>query len=343
MRRPVIDRTDHDDSDALVVRVDYADDDAWRTVVELLNQPWGGDPGIRAANRFVNHHAYAGASPDEVLAAVGKEGPPLVAVFVADETTMRGEHPVLAVSTLTREDCESDEEFAEAMEFGREFRLAPTAITEMTHTLALGNMGFGEFAARAAEEPGRVFRGFAADQPAGKLPRATWDGWDRPCDRTRLRRGQTLRDASLVSPNGRYEFVSSNGSFYLRENGEVVWLAAPGYARGTGLFLDRDGELQVRTTRGHGSPMIPDFDHMRGKRVRWPRDADGKRAPARNADALVVRDNGDIDLVDEDDQTMWSFETAQHVRLRRELRVFSAKKSAPAQDEPVPLRRLRPQ
>ncbi|MFD2419402.1 DUF6924 domain-containing protein [Amycolatopsis pigmentata] len=337
MRRPVIDRTDHDDSDALVVRVDYSDDDAWRTVVELLNQPWNGDPEIPASNRFVNNHAYAGASPDEVLAAVGEEGPPLLAVFVADEATMRGEHPVLAISTLTREDCEHDEEFAEAMEFGREFRLAPTAITEMTCNLALGNMGFEEFAAQAAEEPGRVFRGFTADRPAGTVPRTPWDGWDRPCDRTRLRRGQTFRDASLISPNGRYEFVSSNGTFSLRENGEAVWLDAPSHAAGMGLFLDPEGELQLRTDRGHGYPMIPNFDHMRGKRVRWPRDADGRRAPARNAEALLVRDNGDIDLVDNEDRTLWSFETAQHVRLLRELRALSIKKA------PVPSHPSRPE
>jgi hypothetical protein len=341
--RPVIDRTDHDDTDALVVRVDYSDDDSWRTVVELLNQPWGEAPGIPARNRFVNHHAYAGASPDEVLAALGGHGRPPRAVFLADETTMGVDHPVLAVSTLTREDCENDDQYAEAMEFGRQFRLAPTAITEMNHHLVLGHKSFEEFAALAAAAPGRVFRGLDSAQPSTAFPRAPWDGWYRPCGRTRLRRGETFRDASLVSPNGRYEFSSSNGVFFLREQGEVVWLGGLSQVPGTGLYLDDDGELQLRTTRGHGTPMIPDFEHLQGKRPRWPKTPDGKSAPARGVHSLVVRDDGDIDLVDENDRTLWSFETAHHVRQAQELRDRAFTPPLPPEDEPVAARSRRPE
>lgn len=339
--RPVIDRTDHDDSDALVVRVDYSDEDAWRTVVELLNQPWLGDPDIAASNRFVNHHAYAGASPEEVLAALSRKGPPLPAVFVADETTMHGDHPILAVSTLTREDCESDEKYEKATEFGRQFRLAPTAITEMNRNLVQGNMAFEDFAAGAAASRDHLFRGVASGEPFPATPATPWDGWNRPCGRTRLCRGETFRDASLVSPNGRFELVSSHGVFLLREKGEVVWLDGPGQSRGTGLYLDDHGELQLRTPRGHGMPMIPDFGHMRGKRVRWPRTSEGKRAAARSAHALVVRDDGDIDLVDENDRTLWSFETAQHVRLQRELRARVPRRPFPPVDEAMAARTFR--
>ncbi|MCW2871996.1 hypothetical protein [Actinacidiphila oryziradicis] len=55
-------------------------------------------------------------------------------------------------------------------------------------------------------------------------------------------------------------------------------------------------------------------------RARRPTGPEG--GPARDAHALVARDDGDIDLVDVNDRTMWSFGTARHVRLLRELRAM---------------------
>ncbi len=45
-----------------------------------------------------------------------------------------GTRPLLAVTTLTREDCEDDEDYDELTEFGREFRTAPAASTTSTRT-----------------------------------------------------------------------------------------------------------------------------------------------------------------------------------------------------------------
>jgi hypothetical protein len=43
-------------------------------------------------------------------------------VFLADTATMRGDHPLLAVSNTTREDFPDDEDHEAVLEFGRDFR-----------------------------------------------------------------------------------------------------------------------------------------------------------------------------------------------------------------------------
>lgn len=63
--RPAIDRTDHDfESEALVVRTDFSDDEARRATADLLNQPR--------------------ASPDEVVLSTIAGDPELGVMFLAD-------------------------------------------------------------------------------------------------------------------------------------------------------------------------------------------------------------------------------------------------------------------
>jgi hypothetical protein len=73
---------------------------------------------------------------------------------------MRGEHSLVAVSTLTRQASFDDEHFADEMRFGREFRLLPDAVAELHGNLAIANMDFGEFAQSALKDPDGVHRGF---------------------------------------------------------------------------------------------------------------------------------------------------------------------------------------
>ncbi|GAB2676414.1 hypothetical protein GCM10027271_41690 [Saccharopolyspora gloriosae] len=151
-------RTEDDEFDALVVRVDFSDELAWGTVAELLELPYGSEE-FESSNQLVDDPSFTGATPDEVLAAAAGEAQPPV-VFLADAATMREPYPLLAVSTLAREEAEDDDEYESEMEYGREFRLVPTAVSEMHVNLTIANMDFSEFSGSAADDDQRIHRGF---------------------------------------------------------------------------------------------------------------------------------------------------------------------------------------
>ncbi|MCX5115358.1 hypothetical protein OOK13_44435 [Streptomyces sp. NBC_00378] len=154
---PVV--TGHDEFDALVVRTDYRDDQAWQDVVAALMEPWG-DRQYEARVHFINDPACAEATVDEVLTAVsGDEN--LSVVFLVDRVSMQAEHhPLLAVTTLTREDCVDDDDYEQLTDFGGEFRTMPAGVHEVYANLSIGNLGFEEFAAWAQDDPEGIFRPF---------------------------------------------------------------------------------------------------------------------------------------------------------------------------------------
>lgn len=81
--RPAIDRTDHDfESEALVVRTDFSDDEAWWAAADLLNHPDEG--GYEVRTHLVDDPAFAGASPDEVVLSTITGDPEPEVVFLAD-------------------------------------------------------------------------------------------------------------------------------------------------------------------------------------------------------------------------------------------------------------------
>ncbi|MGP3942644.1 DUF6924 domain-containing protein [Streptomyces sp. 6N106] len=147
---PTIDFTHHDfEAEALVVRTDFSDDVAWRTVVDLLHQP--DDNGFEVRTFLLDDRAFAGASPADVISAAAAE-PALEVVFLADAATMTGDHPLLAVSTRSQELEDGD------MELDRAFRLTPPNVNVMHVNLAIGHMDFWEFAYHAARATDRVLR-----------------------------------------------------------------------------------------------------------------------------------------------------------------------------------------
>ncbi|WP_235033032.1 YukJ family protein [Streptomyces sp. WAC05374] len=107
---------------------------------------------------LVDDPAWAGATVDEVLDTVrGDEN--LAVVFLADRTTMRTRpHALLAVTTLTREECVDDEDYARLTAFGREFRTVPAGVHDIHANLGIGNLGFEEYAAWAHEDPEGIYR-----------------------------------------------------------------------------------------------------------------------------------------------------------------------------------------
>lgn len=149
--------TGRDEFDALVVRTDYHDAQAWQDVMTALTEPYGDGPH-EAHVHLVDDPVWAGATVDEVLNAVrGDEN--LAVVFLADRTTMRtGPHAVLAVTTLTREECVDDEDYARLTEFGVEFRTVPAGVHDIHANLGIGNLGFEEYAAWAHDDPEGIYR-----------------------------------------------------------------------------------------------------------------------------------------------------------------------------------------
>ncbi|WP_280887929.1 DUF6461 domain-containing protein [Streptomyces sp. LBL] len=133
----------YEDLNPLVIRTDFTDEDAWGRVVEELRVPWVDDDPVEP--HLICDPRYADAPTELVLQAVraALPGPSLPgAVFIADDTTMRGTgHPLLAVSTeWDGEPFEEDEE-----EFVTQFRLLPDTAVEISTNLDLGNMDFEDF------------------------------------------------------------------------------------------------------------------------------------------------------------------------------------------------------
>jgi hypothetical protein len=152
--RPPIDLSDDDEWDALVIRTDYSNDAAWQLVATGLQQPWTDD--MEASCHFVDDPGWAGADADEVLAVL-PEDPPEV-VFLADALTMRGERPLLAVSTDP--DVVDQDDPIPGLGFTRRFRILPAAVAGMVGNLAIANMDFEDFSSSAHGDAQKIHRGF---------------------------------------------------------------------------------------------------------------------------------------------------------------------------------------
>jgi hypothetical protein len=145
---------DRDEFAALVIRTDFGDEGAWTALRRALSLPWG--PGdFEPRVHVVDDPSWAGLTTADVLAAVSADDE-LAVVFLADGDALRtGQGALLAVSTLTREECESDEEFEAE---GGEFRTVPAGVHEIHANLMIANLDFADFADAAEAAPDGVFR-----------------------------------------------------------------------------------------------------------------------------------------------------------------------------------------
>lgn len=146
--RPAIDRSAVSEYDALIVRTDYSDDAAWRAIATELTTPYGESPRFEPSPQLIDDAAFEGATADEVLALVADDGY-LPLIFLADAATMREPHLLLAVTTLTRADCEGQDDFNYTFSYGRELRLPPAVADEVHGRLLLGNVDWPEMCATA--------------------------------------------------------------------------------------------------------------------------------------------------------------------------------------------------
>ncbi|MFE3165338.1 DUF6924 domain-containing protein [Streptomyces sp. NPDC059224] len=148
--------TRHGEFAALVIRTDFSEETVWQAVREELLSVWG-DGDYEPHVHIVDDPVWTGATPDGVITAVSADED-LSVVFLADRTTMRDhEHPLLAVAVLTRDACESDEEF-EA--YGGSVRTIPAGIHDIHANLAIANLDFADVAEAARTDPAEIFRSF---------------------------------------------------------------------------------------------------------------------------------------------------------------------------------------
>ncbi|MFE9634711.1 DUF6924 domain-containing protein [Streptomyces sp. NPDC006463] len=149
---------DRDKDAALIIRTDFDDEQAWAAVKAELMKTWGEDDDFEPYVHIVDDPKWRGITPAEALSEASAHEERRNVVYLADHTSMR-KTPVtlLALSVLTREQCESDEEF-EA--YGGSFRVVPYGIHEMNANLMIANLDFGDFADVAEGDPEGVFRGF---------------------------------------------------------------------------------------------------------------------------------------------------------------------------------------
>ena len=138
----------------LVVRVDYADDEAWSAALAALTAPYEADdfprmgttdfPRMGTTLQPVESPDLDGLTVEEVIGLPREDY--LSEIAIADAQTMRDQ-------TLLLVDLN---EFSEQV--GRTFRVIPAEVEPIVANLSIANMDFAEFADNADQDG--IFRGF---------------------------------------------------------------------------------------------------------------------------------------------------------------------------------------
>lgn len=134
---------------------------------------------------------------------------------------------------------------------------------------------------------------------SSSYPPPRWDGWNDTTDGRRLRRGQCLRGASLVSDNGRYAFVVGEGAgaYLCRTDGPMLWAVDIGHGEGYALTLD--GRLIARTADGGERP---------ADSLKISASAAVELAE-HGAAQMLVTDSGSVAIADEAGTVIWTLDS----------------------------------
>ena len=133
--------------DSPVVRTDFSDDSAWRTVCEIIRRPvadgFGGE--FFAYVEFVDNTAFRDLDEQKLVGRI-PEGFEHGFLMVVDAIATRSpEHPILVIDLYR--------------ERGRSFRAIPSEIQAVENNLSIANMDFADFA--DCVDADGVFRGFS--------------------------------------------------------------------------------------------------------------------------------------------------------------------------------------
>lgn len=128
---------------ALVLRTDFSNPAAWRTICAIIRKPVG-IFRFRTNVDFVDDIEYAGITKDQLLELIPKDYSHSFIILVDQTAISLPDHSLLIVDLYERS--------------GREFRAVPSQIQGIENNLSIANMDFEEFA-ESVDESG-VFRGF---------------------------------------------------------------------------------------------------------------------------------------------------------------------------------------
>jgi len=132
-----------DTSAALVLRTDFSDESAWRSIRAAFDMPSPGD-GFLANLTCVEDRSFEGATVADLIAAAAA-GQYRAFMFVIDGVTIRDtDHPVLVIDLRDQP--------------GRTFRVIPSEMWSVENNLSLANMDFDDFA--EAVDPAGIYRAF---------------------------------------------------------------------------------------------------------------------------------------------------------------------------------------
>ncbi|WP_067962625.1 DUF6924 domain-containing protein [Nocardiopsis trehalosi] len=144
--RPAIDLGDG--QHVALVRTHYGDEGAWRALLDAVEAEYAklDEPPSRIL--VVDDPAWAGAAPDEAVAAVG-DGE-AEAVFLADERAMSEEGRPLLFAYVPDDEPRPDEE--------TRFRVALDMLPSVDVNLSVANTDVSDYADAAREAPDGVLR-----------------------------------------------------------------------------------------------------------------------------------------------------------------------------------------
>ena len=128
--------------DSLLVRTDYADDAPWRQALAAATAPYG-EEGFQASFFAVDDPDWAEATEAEIREVAAAGNLREQAIFVVDSHATLAPHEI---PVLGLRDGQGS------------FRCPADKVAEPQSNLALGNLGFEEYA--GAVDHGGVYRGF---------------------------------------------------------------------------------------------------------------------------------------------------------------------------------------
>ena len=136
-----------DTENAAVLRTDFTDDDAWKSICEAIVRPVKisrGDYEFRASVDFVNDPRFMGIDAERLLSWIPRSYRHAFLFVVDDVALKHPDNPVLVI------DLDSQP--------GRTFRVIPSEMWSIENNLSIANMDFDEFA--DAVDADGIFRGF---------------------------------------------------------------------------------------------------------------------------------------------------------------------------------------
>lgn len=126
--------------DALVLRTDFSDQGAWKSICEAIREP---QDEYEAFVECLDDKEFADLTKDQLIKRLPEGYPHTFLIVVDKQAVTHPEHPILVLDVF--EDP------------GREFRAIPSQIAPVENNLSNGSLDFEDFA-EAVDEDDEILR-----------------------------------------------------------------------------------------------------------------------------------------------------------------------------------------